>query len=104
MGVFLNYGFFGRTLHRISDHRPVAGVHVLAGVEKAPIRRVLPEKSLTQIRFKNAMKCFLSNSVRAAGLMLLSVASNGETSITAVPYTISAAVQLNSEEGRSNDV
>ena len=38
----------------------------------------------------NAMKCFISNSVLAAGLMLLSVAGYGQTPITSVPYTISA--------------
>ncbi len=36
------------------------------------------------------MKCFISNSVLAAGLMLLSVASYGQTPINSVPYTISA--------------
>jgi hypothetical protein len=36
------------------------------------------------------MKCFISNSVLAAGLMLLSVASYGQTPITSVPFTISA--------------
>jgi hypothetical protein len=36
------------------------------------------------------MKCFISNSVLAAGLTLLSVASYGQTPINSVPYTISA--------------
>ena len=36
------------------------------------------------------MKYFISNSVLAAGLILLSVASYGQTPITSVPYTITA--------------
>ena len=36
------------------------------------------------------MKFIISNSVLAAGLMLLSAASYGETTITSVPYTITA--------------
>jgi hypothetical protein len=36
------------------------------------------------------MKCFIFNSVLAAGLMLFSVASYGQTQITSVPYTITA--------------